>query len=74
MAWHDDKQKYTPNYGYSSPTGKCKNSSFASGSHRVGIFKVGEVDNFIRIQNKCVNCGKNIGKTRLMLPEKKVEV
>lgn len=62
--WHDDKQKYFSPYGFSAPRGKCKDSSFASGAHRIAMFPVEFVESGIPgyiVKSRCVNCGKWLG-------------
>lgn len=71
--WHDDKQKYFSPYGFCSPVGKCKNSSFASNAHRVALFPIEFREDGIKgytVQRRCVNCGKWLGMRMFRISER----
>jgi len=62
----DKRQKYFTPFGFTAPIGKCKESSFASGAHRLALFPISyHDDNFpgYSVRQRCVNCGEWIGET-----------
>ena len=65
-----NKQKYFTPLGFTTPEGKCKISSFASGCHRVALFPISyhtdEIEGY-RVRKRCVNCGKWIGRPSFMI-------
>ena len=71
-----DKQKYFTPFGFCEPKGKCKDSSFASGAHRIALFPEkyyeGNTPGY-SVKRRCVNCGKWIGHSMFMISKRTEE-
>jgi hypothetical protein len=71
------KQKYFPDFGYSSPhrtKQECANPAFAdSHLHRIGIFAEEYLEDGLpgySCIHKCVNCGK-VFKDKIFIPNRR---